>query len=438
MDEQPTPSGAHPPPFRRRATDAEGPRRGLAADPLTWRPRNWVSGRTLPIAIGVGLGLLLAQGATAVLGRIQGLLVIVVVSLFLSFAMEPAVQWMARRGVRRGLGTWVVFFVALLLFGGFLAAMTNLVVDQARNLVAAGPTLLGDLADRSTELLPADLGEGVAEWLDEQQQALPQRVAGSAAVVGRGAVGFGQTVLGGLFQAATALLVTFYLVADGPKLRQRLASRLEPRDQVRVLGLWELAIAKTGGYVYSRVLTAVASAVFHVAAFTVIGVDYALALGIWVGLISSLIPAIGTYLAGALPLVVALAESGGQAVWVLAAIVVYQQVENYLVVPRITASTLQLHPAIAFLSVLAGGALAGATGALLAIPAVAIVTALLNASGEEYDVLHHHLLESGPNGSFAGLLDGTDTAPHSRPDAAERSADADAGDEPGPEPNGRN
>ncbi|MFA9444117.1 AI-2E family transporter [Egicoccus sp. AB-alg6-2] len=399
--------------------DETTPRGGSAADDGTpeavsdlwgWRPRSWVPGRTLPIAFGVAIGLLLAQGVTAVLGRVQSLIVILVVSLFLSFAMEPAVQWMARRGLRRGFGTWIVFLGLILLLGGFFYAMANLVVDQVRNLLSAGPTLLGDLSQRAEQLLPADLGNAVADWLDEQQRELPRRVADSAAVVGRGAVGVGQTLLGGLFQTATIALVTFYLVADGPRLRQRLASRLEPHDQVRVLGLWELAIAKTGGYVYSRVLTAIASAIFHVAVFTAIGVDYALALGIWVGIVSSLIPAIGTYLAGFLPLVVALAESTGQAIWVLLAIVVYQQIENYLVVPRITATTLELHPAIAFMSVLAGGALAGATGALLALPAVAIVTALISASGEEYEVLHHHLLELGPNASPAGLLDEGDAA----------------------------
>jgi predicted PurR-regulated permease PerM len=378
------------------ATRGDGPGQYNDGTLHRWRPRGWVPGRALPIAVGVALGLLIAQGAAAVLGRVQGLLVIVIVSLFLSFAMEPAVQWMAHRGLRRGIGTWAVFLGAILFFGAFLAAMAALVVDQTRNLIDAGPALLADLADRADELLPADVADPLAEWLQEQQRELPDRLAGAAGALGRGVLGVGQTVLGGLFQLATIGLVTFYLVADGPRLRQRLASRLEPHDQIRILGLWELAITKTGGYVYSRVLTAVASAIFHVTVFSIIGLDYAIALGIWVGIISSLIPAIGTYLAGALPLIVALAQSGTQALIVLIAIVVYQQIENYLVVPRITATTLELHPAVAFMSVLAGAAIAGATGALLAIPAVAIATALMSAAGEEYEVLEHHLLEHRP------------------------------------------
>ncbi len=370
-----------------------------------WRAPQWQPGLALPIGAGITLGILAAQSITAVLGRVQGLIAIVVTSLFLSFAMEPAVQSLARRGMRRGAGTGIVFVVGLLLLGGFVTAMAGLVLDQVRSLTAAVPTLASDLGEQAVDLLPPELGEPLAAWLEEQQRTMPARLTAAAGTLGRGALGFGQTILGGAFQVATIALVTFYLVADAPRLRLRLASRLAPREQVRVLGLWELAIAKTGGYVYSRALTAVVSTVFHLVVFGLLGLDYAVALGIWVGLISSLIPAIGTYLAGALPVIVALADRPALALWVLLAIVLYQQVENYLIVPKITATTMELHPALAFLSVLAGGALAGVTGALLAIPAVAIVTALLSAATEEYEVLEHELLETGPSAAAAELID---------------------------------
>jgi predicted PurR-regulated permease PerM len=346
------------------------------------------------LVLGVAGGLLLAQAAVAVFTQLRTLLAIIVISLFLSFAMEPAVQWFARRGLRRGLGTAIVFLGLLIVLTGFIAAMLPMIVDQVSNLVDGLPTMFRELAALA-ESLPGEAGDATATWLDEQRRALPGRIEEVAGTIGRGAVGVGQSVLGGVFQLATIGLVTFYLVADAPKLRRTLASRLEPHDQVRVLGLWELAIAKTGGYVYSRFLTAIASSVFHVAVFMAIGLEYPAALGVWVGLISSLIPAVGTYLAGALPLIVALAASPVQALWVLLAIVLYQQVENYYIVPKITATTMELHPAVAFLAVVGGAALGGATGALLAIPAVAIVAALLSAAGEEYEVLEHSLLETG-------------------------------------------
>jgi predicted PurR-regulated permease PerM len=368
---------------------------GTAPDGERRRRRRLPARGTPPVSIALGVagGLLLAQLVTTVGGRLRGLLSILVISLFLSFAMEPAVQWLARRGMLRGFGTWFVFLGVLLAFGGMIAAMVPLVAEQVRNLIDAGPTLLDDLASRA-ESLPGELGPSAAAWLNEQAAELPRQLPRIAGDVGRGALGIGQTVLGVVFQALTIALIVFYLVADGPKLRAQLARRLPPREQVRVLGLWELAVNKTGGYVYSRLLTAIVSTVFHAIVFTVLGLDYAAALAVWVGVISSVIPAVGTYIAGTLPIVVALADSLGLAVAVLVAIVLYQQVENYLVVPRITATTLELHPAVAFVSVVAGAAVGGAPGALLALPAVAIVAALLAASGEEYGVLEHELLET--------------------------------------------
>lgn len=389
------------------------------------RQRDGWLDRSVPIVLGVGGGILLAQLVGGVASAVQGLITVVVISLFLSFAMEPAVQWMYRRGLRRGFGTWAVFLAVIVFFGAFLAAMAPLILDQVAMMLRSGPGLLDAVARQAEALLPGESGEAAAEWLRGQQQLLPVALPDRMGMLSRGALGFGQTVLGGVFVMLTVALVTFYLVADGPRLRFKLASRLSHREQVRVLGLWELAIAKTGGYVYSRTLIAVASAAFHILAFTLLGLEYALALGMWMGIVSSIIPVIGTYLGGTFPVIVALATSPGRALVVLIIIVIYQQIENYLIMPRITSHTMQLHPAVAFMSVLAGGAIAGATGALLALPAVAIATALISASAEEYDVLEHHLVETGPEG--AAIVE--DHPDHQRHRAWTRPRPDDADDE---------
>lgn len=339
------------------------------------------------VALGVAGGLVLASLVESVVARLQPLLLALVISLFLSFAMEPAVQHLARRGVRRGLGTALVFLVAVLLAIGFVAAMAPLVTSQIRTLVREGPQLLDSLAEQAREL-PGGLGESVSGWLEGARAGLPRRLPGLAG----GLVGLGTTVLGGVLQGLTVLLVTFYLVAEGPRLRRVLVARLEPQLQLEVLAIWELAVAKTGGYVYSRVLTAVVSTAFHIVVFLLIGLDFATALGVYVGVVSSLIPVVGTYLAGALPVLIAVTESPTMAALVLLTVVVYQQLENYLVVPRITKHTMALHPAVAIVSVLAGGALLGAVGALLALPAAAIATALVSAYGQRHELVAHELL----------------------------------------------
>ncbi len=348
------------------------------------------AGRVLTIALGVGGGLLLVSGIEVVLVRIYDIIVVTIISLFLSFGMEPAVKWMDDRGIRRGAGTGLVFLFTFLLMVGFVAAMAPLIIDQVTNLIDGGPQVLEGLAERARSI-PGDTGESLAEWLQEQQAQLPERLPELAPRLAEGALGFGTSLLGSVLQFLTAALITFYLVADGPRLRRVLSSRMAPERQAEFLEIWELAVEKTGGYLYGRVLTAVASTIFHVIVFQMIGLPYAFAMGVWVGLVSSVIPVIGTYLAGALPLVIALSSSVSDAIWVLVAITLYQQVENYLIGPRITAHTMEVHPAVAFVSVLVGAALMGAPGALLSLPAVAILSALVSAAGERHDVVEHKL-----------------------------------------------
>jgi predicted PurR-regulated permease PerM len=206
------------------------------------------------------------------------------------------------------------------------------------------------------------------------------------------ALGIGVQLLTLLFQLLTVALFTFYFAADGPRFRRALFSVLAPRRQREVLRAWDVAVEQTGGYVYSRALLAVVSATATWAFLWLIGVPNPLALAIWVGLVSQFVPTVGAYLAGALPALVALLSSPLDAVWVVAFIAAYQQVENYLLAPRVTARTMSLHPAVAFGSVIAGAALLGGVGALLALP----VSATLQAFGATYIRRHEVVEEAGP------------------------------------------
>ena len=115
------------------------------------------------------------------------------------------------------------------------------------------------------------------------------------------AVRLSVAALGVLLQLFSVLLFTFYLVADGPKLRRFICSRLTPARQERVLAAWELAGNKTGGYLYSRALLALLSAIFHWIVFQSLGTPAPVALALWVGVVSQFLPVVGTYLAGVLP-----------------------------------------------------------------------------------------------------------------------------------------
>jgi predicted PurR-regulated permease PerM len=202
--------------------------------------------------------------------------------------------------------------------------------------------------------------------------------------------------LGALLQAFSVLLFTFYIVADGPKLRRALCSRLAPDRQRRVLAGWEIAVNKTGGYLYSRALLALLSSFFHWIAFQAIGTPAPIAMALWVGVVSQFLPVVGTYVAGVLPVVLSFVNHPASALFVVGFILVYQQVENYLFSPRITARTMELHPALAFGSAIAGAAVLGPVGAVLALPAAAMIQAISSEWGIRHEVVESPLTHVVP------------------------------------------
>jgi predicted PurR-regulated permease PerM len=169
-----------------------------------------------------------------------------------------------------------------------------------------------------------------------------------------------------------------------------------------VLEGWEIAIEKTGGYLYSRALLAGLSAILMTIFLSIIGVPYQVALGLFMGVTSQFIPTVGTYIGGVLPVLIAFLDSPTKGLATLVYIVVYQQVENYFFSPRITAKTMSLHPAVAFGTVIVGASLAGGIGALLALPAAAVMQAIGSTYIRRHEVIDSEMLEEHrvpePNG----------------------------------------
>jgi hypothetical protein len=188
---------------------------------------------------------------------LRSLLVLLLISFFLSFALEPPVNLLAARGWWRGLGTAAVFAALVVAVVLFVGALGSLLVAQVGDLVDAIPgyaqQVTGFVNDRfGTELSGAELADQL-----RGNQGVKDFVNGLAA----GAVGLSTTLVGLVLQGLTVGLFTFYLVADGPRLRRTVCSVLPPGRQGVALRVWDLAIDSTGGYVYSRVLLAAVSAV---------------------------------------------------------------------------------------------------------------------------------------------------------------------------------
>src|SRR5680860_957653 len=166
----------------------------------------------------------------------------------------------------------------------------------------------------------------------------PRRGAAAVALgAASNVISIGATAFGVLLQLFAVILVTFYLVADGPRARRALARPLPLPRRREMLAVWELAVAKTGGYLFSRLLLALLCGAAHALALILLDVPSWLPLALWVGLTSAFVPVVGTYLGGVLLLVVAAADEPVNALWLLAFIVVYQQLENVVLAPRVQA-----------------------------------------------------------------------------------------------------
>jgi predicted PurR-regulated permease PerM len=369
-----------------RAPDPDMPADRRRPIPVRIQPPPWRWIITL-LAV-VFAAWLVASAATTFLRQLSTLLTWIVVALFASFALEPAVDWLARRGWRRGLATGVILLGVAVLSIVMVALMIPLVVDQLRALIEAAPDILATIS-RSTERW---FGVEVSQrTIEEQLRSADSNLAGFATDIAGNVFGFASSLIGAVFMLLTIGLFTFYLTADGPRFRRTLLSVLPPERQHRVLWTWEVAIEKTGAYLYSRLLLALISGVTTFVALTALGIPFAVPLAVWMGLVSQFIPTVGTYIAMALPLLVAAVESPLKALILLVFFTAYQQIENYLLSPRITAKTMELHPAVAFGCAIGGASIAGLMGAFLALPMAAVVQALISSALDRHDVIETDL-----------------------------------------------
>lgn len=307
----------------------------------------------------------------------------VLMAWFAAIAMAPLVDRLSRR-MPRGVATMLVMLGFLIAIVLFLVAFGALLVDQ-----------LSQFVDR----LP-DLIDGVLAWINDTfNQSITQQdilnsfhlnnsdITTMATKLGVNVLGFLSSVVGSVFGVFTFALFTFYLSADMPRLKKWVCQLFPTRYQGIVENVWSLSAEKTGGYLGARVVLATINSVTSGIVFALIGLPYWLPLALWTGIVAQFVPTIGTYIAIVLPVLVGLASDNpwdGVIVFIWA--VVYQQVENLTIEPKISARAVDVNPAVAFGSVLLGAALFGVAGAFLAVPVTAMMLSLLNIYGNRYEL----------------------------------------------------
>ncbi|GAA3819965.1 AI-2E family transporter [Cellulomonas soli] len=343
------------------------------------RPPAWLPQALLLCVLAV-FAAILAWRALSMLGTVT---TIVVISWFLALAMEPLIAWLVRRGVRRTRATGIVMIGSIVVILGLLGLFGGLFVTQLIELVQSLPTFYTQLTDFADTRFGLDLPTQV-ELLDT--------LGNNWQDLAPGIVGVGTSVLGGLFTTSAVLLVVYYMASAGPKFRAAICRYLAPHRQREVLRLWEVSQEKVADFINSRIVLAALSTVFTFIFLTVLGIPYALPLAAFTGVVSQFVPTIGTYIGGALPVVVALSVSPLKGLLVLAFIIAYQQLENLVFAPKVSARSLALNPAVSFLAVLAFGAVFGALGAFLALPVAATIQAVSNVYLRRHELVDSEML----------------------------------------------
>jgi predicted PurR-regulated permease PerM len=361
----------------------------VAVDPR--RPPAWVR-PTILWTLAIVVAIVLAFDLARVLSQ---LITYLVLALFFSFALEPAVnfmqlRWHWRRGTSTAALLLVVLCLLVLIVLIFVPAVVKGASAIADRIAERGP----DLTEWASQNLGIDIeADSIASGAAEAAVSL----AGSSHHPMTVLLGFAVSLVGGVFAVFTVAMFIFYMVADAPRFKRSILSFFPQRRQEELLSIWEAAIEKTGGYFYSRLLLAVINGGLFYIVLRILEVPGAAALAFFEGTVAASIPIIGTYIAAIVPLVSTFISNGtGDAVVLLIYVLIYQQVENYLISPKIQGKTMQLHPAIAFGAALAGGALGGLLWAFLALPFAATVQASASLYIQRHEVVESEMTRVAP------------------------------------------
>jgi predicted PurR-regulated permease PerM len=315
----------------------------------------------------------------------RGLVSMLVISLFFGMALDPGVTWLSRKyGWHRGVATGAIFGALVLFVVAMIFFLIPAVVEVSDRIAAQLPGWLNGaedtfhitIGDGEHSDVGAEFKDAAAQWAQDSWKSI---------------LGLAGSALGLVFQFFTVAMFTFYFAADAPKIRDSLLRRLNPERQQRLGWAWDTAVEQTGGYFYSRLLLMLINGGLFFVAMVIVGVPWVVALpmSVFEGFVAEFIPAIGTYLGAAVPVLVTLGLVGFvPAVVLIVWTVIYQQVENYFLSPKISARTMELNGGVAFGAALAGGAIGGPMGAFMALPIAAWITSFVEQYSSTYPLTY--------------------------------------------------
>ena len=311
------------------------------------------------------VGVLAVLAAAAAVYTTRAVLVRVLIALFIAISLDPAVRMLTRRGVRRSLAVLVIFLLAAGLTTVFLYSVIPAMVHQFQALVHDFPGYVANLQGRSARFRELTDRFHLTGKVQDLLASLPGRLGG-------GLLGFTRRLFGALFSTLTVVVLTIYFMADLPRLRHGVLRLFPAAHRARFGRISDVMVDKVGSYMIGNLLISAAAGLAAFVVFSALGVPFAVPLAFVVAL-CDLIPMIGATLGAAAGVAAALLTTELWPTTVIVALffVGYQQLENYLIAPRILRHTVSLSAAAVLLAGLIGGTVLGLIGALMAIPVAA-------------------------------------------------------------------
>jgi predicted PurR-regulated permease PerM len=299
---------------------------------------------------------------------VRSVLMLVVVAAFLAAGLDPAVRKLESFGLKRGQAVAAIFLAMAVFLAGFAIAVIPNLVEQVTAFATNLPSYVQDVAERNPQIREFVSQNQISQRLQSATSQIPSVIGGSFGRV----LGVAGSVLGSIFKLLTLLILTIYFLLSFSRLRHGSMKLVPGTSRARVQELADPILEKIGGYIAGQITIALIAGVLAFVFLAVVGVPSPIALALWVS-IAALIPLVGATF-GAIPaVIVAFFTSVTLGIATLVYFIVYQQIENYLIQPRVMTKAVDISPAAVLLAALIGGSLLGFVGALMAIPAAASI-----------------------------------------------------------------
>ncbi len=321
------------------------------------------------------LGALSAILLMRALASVSQIFILILIALFLATGLNPAVEALRRRNISRTNAVTIIFAAVIFFVIFFALVVVPPVVTQGTQLINKAPTLLADLTNNAT-ISKLNDQYGIVDTLQAKLKSVTSNGSLLISTFG-GVVGVGKSVLSGFFSFMTVLVLTLYFITSLPQAIDLGLSMVPASRRERVGHLTHAIIGRVGSFVGSQIIIAAMASVFVFLLALILGLPSPIAVGMIV-LVCGLIPLIGHFLGCGIVTIIALTQSMWIGLIAFLAYVLYVQIENYVVTPRIMKKTMSVPGAVTIISALIGSSLLGLIGGLLAVPVAASIILILD------------------------------------------------------------